>query len=197
MYCGNCGTEVDEGVKYCPNCGNPIDSSEVKGFKYDPDAEENGNYSTDGNFSGNDNRGSNGGPVLMPLKTDRNVFLFVLLSIITCGIYYYVFIYELARDVNIACNGDGEKTPGLLEYILLSIVTLGLYNLYWCYKLGNRLSMNATRYGKYVNENGTTVLLWMLVGMFVCCIGPFIAWSIIINLSNTVCLCYNKANGFM
>ena len=24
MFCQNCGTEINEGIKFCPNCGNPL-----------------------------------------------------------------------------------------------------------------------------------------------------------------------------
>ena len=26
VYCGKCGTKVDEGVKFCPSCGNPMEA---------------------------------------------------------------------------------------------------------------------------------------------------------------------------
>ena len=35
-----------------------------------------------------------------PLKTDRSLVSYILLSIITCGIYSYYFIYKMAYDVN-------------------------------------------------------------------------------------------------
>ena len=35
-----------------------------------------------------------------PLKTDRGLLGYIVLSILTCGIYSYYFIYTVARDVN-------------------------------------------------------------------------------------------------
>jgi len=29
MFCPNCGTEVDNGVKFCPNCGAKIDDTTI------------------------------------------------------------------------------------------------------------------------------------------------------------------------
>jgi hypothetical protein len=83
----------------------------------------------------------------------------ILLSLITCGIYGYYFIYKLAEEVNIACEGDGEQTSGLVAFILLSFITCGIYAYYWYYKLGNRLAANAVRYNLNFQENGTTVLM--------------------------------------
>ena len=79
----------------------------------------------------------------------------------------------MAHDVNIACDGDGENTSGLVAFILLSMITCGIYAWYWYYKLGNRLANNAGRYGLCIQENGTTVLMWCIFGTLICGIGPF------------------------
>lgn len=129
------------------------------------------------------------------LKADRSLVAYILLSFITCGIYSWYFIYALARDVNTVCAGDGRSTAGLIKLILLSIITCGFYNIYWYYSLGNRLAANAPRYGLNFQENGTTVLLWILVGSLACGIGPFIAWHIIIKNTNSLCGAYNYQHG--
>lgn len=136
-------------------------------------------------------------PNATPLKTDRGLLGYILLTFITCGIYSYYFIYSVARDVNTACEGDGKSTGGLLKFILLSIITCGIYSWIWQYSLGNRLASNAPRYGMSFQENGTTVLLWDLFGLFLCGIGPFIAMNIIIKNTNSICMAYNRSKGFM
>ena len=100
----------------------------------------------------------------------------------------------MAHDVNIACDGDGEMTGGLVKYIVLSIITCGLYSLYWEYSLGNRLAANASRYGMTFQENGTSILMWCLVGVLLCGIGPFIAMNILIKNTNKICNAYNRYN---
>lgn len=133
----------------------------------------------------------------MPLKTDRGLLGYIFLSLITCGIYGYYFIYTVARDVNVACSGDGKSTGGLVQFILLSFITCGIYSLWWQYSLGNRLAENAPRYGMSFTENGTTVLLWYLVGWLLCGLGPIFAMNIIIKNTNSICMAYNRAHGFM
>lgn len=130
--------------------------------------------------------------VSVVIKQDRSLLKYILLSIITCGIYSWIFLYELAKDVNILCQGDGEETAGLIKLILLSIITCGIYSFIWYYKLGNRLCANAPRYGLVFQENGTTVLLWQLFGSMLCGIGPFIAWNIIIKNTNMLASAYNS-----
>ncbi|WP_251388334.1 DUF4234 domain-containing protein [Mediterraneibacter agrestimuris] len=133
----------------------------------------------------------------VPLKTDRGLLGYILLSIVTCGIYSYYFIYTIARDVNVACEGDGQSTGGLLKFILLSILTCGIYSFWWEYSLGNRLAMNAPRYGMSFTENGTSVLMWLLFGVLLCGIGPYIAMNILIKNTNSICMAYNRQHGFI
>lgn len=126
-----------------------------------------------------------------PLKTDRSLVPYILLSIITCGIYSYYFIYKMAKDVNVACYGDGKETAGLVKFILLSIITCSIYAWFWYYNLANRLQENAPRYGLSFTENGTTVLLWLIVGSCLCGIGAFVAMHILIKNTNAICAAYN------
>lgn len=129
-----------------------------------------------------------------PVTEDRNFVLYVILTIITCGIYGLVFLYSMIQDVNTVCDGDGEHTRGLLGLILLSLVTCGIYSFYWYYCLGNRLAKNAPRYGMSFQENGTTVLLWMVIGSLLCGLGTWVANYIIIKNCNQLCAAYNRTH---
>ena len=127
-----------------------------------------------------------------PLKQDRSILVFIILNIITCGIYGLYTIYSLANDVNIACNGDGKNTSGLLIFILLNIVTCGIYSFYWYYAIANRIATNAPRYGMHFQEDGTSVLLWMLLGSLLCGIGYWIGYHIIFKNMNALAAAYNN-----
>ena len=146
--------------------------------------------------SSNTGMNPNAMPVMikMPLKSDRSLLMYILLNIVTCGIYSWFFIHKLAKDVNEGCAGDGKKTAGLLMYILLNTVTCGIYGWIWDYQLGNRLAENARRYNLMFSENGTTVLMWNIFGSLLCGIGPFIALNILIKNSNQICIAYNRMN---
>lgn len=130
------------------------------------------------------------------INTNRSLVTYILLTLVTCGIYSYYFLYCMARDMNIMCDGDGEQTAGLVMFILLSLVTCGIYAWIWYYKMGNRLASNAPRYGLNFQENGTTVLMWLLLGSFLCGIGPFVAMHILIKNMNTLAAAYNQSKGF-
>ena len=197
MYCGNCGQQLREGARFCPYCGSP-----VSGFRkaaedaFRQTEQDLGNsvhemQETYRNFT-------NPGEYLQDreyLRDDRSLLSYILLNIFTCGIYGFYFVYKLAHDVNVACAEDGDETPGLLAYILLSYITCGLYNLYWYYKIANRLSSNAPRYGLSFTENGTTVLVWYLVGILICGLGQYVAMHILIKNSNAIFSAYNQRWG--
>ena len=209
MFCSNCGKEIKDGVKFCPSCGAPNSAAEkIKAAAteaFDSTEKELGSAinevedsirSVENRDTGNGNaNGSVYGSPKERLKDDRGIASYIILSIITCGIYGYYFIYKMAHDVNLACDGDGESTTGLGMFIVLSFITCGFYAYYWYYKLGNRLADNAPRYGLRFREDGTTVLLWCLFGLLVCGIGPFIGMYILIKNSNLICGAYNRQNG--
>ena len=180
MFCKNCGNPITEADRFCPKCG--ATNQPQSGFQ--PPQAPQPPYS-----------GGGYGPGNIPVKTDRSLLMYILLSFITCGIYSWYFIYSMAKDVNIMCKEDGERTGGLLAFILLSIITCGIYALYWEFCLANRLAANAPRYGLNFQENGTTVLLWYLVGLLLCGIGPWVAIYILIKNSNALGRAYNRSIG--
>lgn len=195
MFCSHCGKEIQPGTKFCPGCGADVSAesrvahSANKAFR-----EAEGELNNAVNEVRDTFQNGGAGYAGERLTDNRGLISYILLTLVTCGIYSYYFVYKLAHDVNIACSGDGEETGGLLQYILLSIVTCGLYSLYWEYKLANRLATNAPRYGLTFQENGTTVLMWHLVGAVLCGIGPLVAMNILIKNSNKICNAYNRYN---
>lgn len=133
------------------------------------------------------------------IEQDRNYLKIVLLSFVTCGIYWLYYIYEVARDTNQLCQGDGEETSGVGMYILLSIVTCGIYAYYWYYKLGDRLHNNAPRYNLSFSETGSTILLYMLINLLSGGVGTIIAGYFITRNLNMMSEAYNNwasGNGF-
>jgi len=194
VFCRNCGQELPEGTRFCPNCGaeNGATTEDIKTaaenvFNNTEKQMESAINDVKQTFSGAPYAGEK-------LQEDRGLLAYIVLSIVTCGIYGYYFIYKMAKDVNTACDGDGETTGGLVAFILLSMVTCGIYSFYWQYKLGNRLANNAQRYGLTFQENGTTIIMWDIFGAVLCGIGPFIAMNILIKNTNKICAAYNRSH---
>lgn len=197
MFCKNCGQQIPDGAFKCPNCGTSVSAEKLtNGMKdaFNSAEKELGSAVKDVRQTFTNAGAPYSGE---RLKTDRGLLSYIVLSIITCGIYSYYFIYKMAYDVNVACEGDGESTGGLVAFILLSFITCGIYAWVWYYKLGNRLASNAGRYGMTFQENGTTVLMWQIFGALICGIGPFVAMHILIKNTNKICEAYNRSHGMM
>lgn len=75
--------------------------------------------------------------------------------------------------------------------VIVSII-IGIYPLYWKYKLGNKLQRNGQQYGLMIPENGSTIIIWDIIGIICCCFCSWYAYYIIIKNANTICTAYNN-----
>ena len=68
--------------------------------------------------------------------TNRSVVTFIILSIVTCGIYLIYWQIVTQDELN---RLTSEDEPSGVVCFLLSLVTCGIYGIYWAYKLGDRI----------------------------------------------------------
>lgn len=127
------------------------------------------------------------------LKTDRKLFPFILLTIITCGIYGIVYFTSITNDLNlIASKRDGKKTVHYcLMALLLSQITCGIYQLVWYHQFSNRIGEEAKARGIEVEFNAKTFWLWNVLGGMII-VGPFIYANKLFQVMNLICDDYNK-----
>lgn len=124
------------------------------------------------------------------VKTDRNFWVVLLLTIVTCGIYGIIFWYNYTEDVNVVCRRDGKNTMNFIVTILLSIITCGIYSFVWYYQLGERLKENAQAYGVQADISGGSLLLWQILGSCII-VGPYIVQYKLIASMNALAAAYN------
>jgi len=127
------------------------------------------------------------------VKDNRSLLSYILLTIITLGIYQIWFLHHLAKDVNLLCEPDGKRTSGVLALFLLSLVTCGLYGFFWYYRIGDMLGTAVRRRGLTSTISGSTVLLCHVLSIFVCSITFFVALHKIFEATNELALDYNLA----
>ena len=126
------------------------------------------------------------------LNENRSLLKYLILSLITCGIYSIYFMFLMTDDINTICEGDGEDSPNYIIVLLLSFVTCGIYHWFWIYKQANRLYYAGEEYGVSVNETGTTILLWVLLGSLLCGLGSLYAWYLMFDNLNRLARAYNE-----
>ncbi len=161
MYCPNCGTEVNEGSRFCPNCGATLESVNSNAntnfgsdFNTSPAQPEGFDY----NQYSQNNSYSTSSPFNTTGITKRNLALAIILSLITCGIYYIYWFVVLTDETNQVSNRQ-ENSSGIIA-LIFTIITCGIYSLYWSYKLGEKVDIMKG------NPNGSTAILFLILSIF-------------------------------
>ncbi len=93
--------------------------------------------------------------------TRRSPPLVLLFTILTCGIYYYYWLYTTASDIR-NFLGDADINPGM--DVLLTIITCGLYQFYWYYKYNQKLMEMQDRAGMVQQDNYIVYVLLIIFG---------------------------------
>ena len=193
MFCEHCGSPVLDEAKFCLVCGTPVSSEPAAPQPgpiqpHDMQVQPSPVVSQAGS-SGTHRTGP--GPGARHMDTDRSFVKILLLSFVTLGIYGIYALNKISQDVAVMCAGDNDEMPSYLKAFLLSLITFGIYGIWWTYRFGNRLQNNAARYGLSFSENGTTLLLWQLLGSLLCGIGPLVAFYLIVKNVNALSAAYN------
>lgn len=97
MFCPKCGKNVPDNTKFCPGCGADLSlgrraqNAANKAFDATEKELEGAVREVQRTFNGNNGYAPNGGE---RLTDDRGLLAYILLSIITCGIYSYYFLIQ-------------------------------------------------------------------------------------------------------
>lgn len=126
------------------------------------------------------------------LKTNRSLAKYILLSLITFGIYGLVVMCGVSTDINtVAQRYDGQKTTHYaLVFFVFSWLTLGIYPIVWMHKLSNRLGSELKRRGIDYTISASDFWLWGVLGCLII-VGPFIYYHKLFNAMNLINTDYN------
>ena len=124
----------------------------------------------------------------------RNFVTILILNLVTCGIYGLYYMYTVTQDMNTMVGNDGHHIDPSIA-VLLNVVTCGFYGWYWYYEQGNRMKALCDRNNIPCEENGTTYLIWMLIGGLVCGVASWIGMYLFIKNLNNLSAAYNRSMG--
>lgn len=126
------------------------------------------------------------------LKANKSLVKYILLSLITFGIYGLVVMSSVSNDVNIvASRYDGKRTMHYcLLFFLVGPITLGIGYLVWFHKISDRIGTELRRRGVAYSFGATDYWLWNVLGSLIF-VGPFIYYHKLFKATNMMCAHYN------
>lgn len=192
-FCPQCGAAQNDNVAFCSKCGSPLGQTAAQ--NPDPDMGYNSQPQNQGSAT---NVYVNQGPAYNPqpigqLPTDRNLIKFLILSLITCGIYDIFWFSKVSTDINvIASRYDGKNTMHFcLMSFVLAPITCGIYALVWYHGLSERIGNELARRGINYDFGANTFWLWNVLGSLIV-VGPFIYLHKLCEAMNLLSADYNQ-----
>lgn len=163
-------------MKYCSKCGSQIEDDAVVCMNCGCKVE-----------------GGNTDEPVRQLKTNRGLIKYILLSLITFGIYGLVLMSSVSSDINtIAERHDGKKT---MHFCLLTFVfswlTFGIATFVWYHRISARIGKELKRRGISYSFGAGTYWLWNILGSLIV-VGPFIYYHKLFKSMNLLAKDYNE-----
>jgi len=151
-----------------------------------------GGYGGGGYGGGGYGGGSYSGAPRFYLDTSRSLLKYILLSLVTCGIYGIIVMSSISTDINtIASKHDGKRTMHYcLLYFLVNYVTCGIGSLVWYHNLSSRMGDELRRRGIDYSFSAADFWLWCILGSFII-VGPFVFCHKQLKAMNLLCEHYN------
>lgn len=116
----------------------------------------------------------------------RKFIKYILLNIITLGIYGIFFWYKWTNDLNKICDGDDKDSANYILVLLLDMFSFSIYCWVWNYQMGERMYHKAPEFGKKLKHGGMFIMIWRLL--------PLVSSYYKIKYINILAESYNSAN---
>lgn len=126
------------------------------------------------------------------LKTNKSLIKYILLNMITFGIYGLVVMSSVSSDINvIASRYDGKRTMHYcLLFFIVGPITLGIGFLVWFHRISARIGAELKRRGIDYSMSAGTFWLWAILGSLIL-VGPFVFLYKLFKATNLLCENFN------
>ena len=130
------------------------------------------------------------------LRTNRGMVKYVLLNLLTLGIYGIFVFSHISEEINlIASRRDGKHTMHYcLIFFIFNALTLGIASLVWTHRICNRMRDELAVRNLPYTISADTFWGWGFFGALII-IGPFIFLHKFFKSMNLINEHYNQ-NGF-
>ena len=92
-----------------------------------------------------------------------NIASQIIVTVVTCGIYGFVWLSSLADDVNELSGQDEKNNLSGEMTVLFTILKCGIYRIYWAYKAGEMIDKAKRDRGMSSSDNLAIVYLVLAV----------------------------------
>ena len=126
------------------------------------------------------------------LTTSRGLFVWIILSIITLGIYPIFALSNISSEINlIASARDGRNTlNGALMALIIAPLTCGIASLVWFNNISDRIDNELSARNIDYSFSATTFWGWFFLGSLII-IGPFVFMHKFLKAMNKLNADYN------
>lgn len=127
------------------------------------------------------------------LRTKRSLLKYILLGIVTFGIYDIWQMSEIGETLNLlASRRDGKRTMHYcLMFFLIGGLTLGIGWFVWFHRMSARIGDEQQARGMQPTVTAATYWLWNVLGVLII-VGPFIYMYKLLHAMNDLCADYNQ-----
>jgi len=129
------------------------------------------------------------------LKTNRNMWKLMILTILTLGIYSIASFMPLSFDLDKAApKPDRSKTMNYLFAYVISLFTFSIVLIIWNYHIAERIEEALAQRNIEYEFSTSDFWIWYFVGSFFL-VGPFVYFHKLCRAMNLICADYNEKVG--
>lgn len=127
------------------------------------------------------------------MKTNRGLLKFILLTIVTFGIYSIVMFSGISEDINVIVGGkDGKKTMHYcLIFFLFSWLTFGIAPIVWYHRISARIGNELSARGISYSFGAGSYWGWCILGALIG-VGPLVYVHKLCKAMNLLAADYNS-----